>query len=310
MTRWSSSGGPTRQEQRALLALSAAHLQLGGVAATPHRRADADHAAIFTAHQELLEDPEVLDRAAAQVRAGDSAAWAWRQAYTSQADRLSALSNAVMRGRATDLRDVGRRVLHLLVGGSAPVDVPADSIVVAEDLTPSDTAALDCTKVRALCTTMEAPRRTQPSSLAGWTVTVVAWIASRRLLVRVVVDGDRGTVNTTALTTIRIVAQQARTNAAVATSPWPWARNHRRASCGVVANMGAVSEGACRRRRRRRWACSASSLHGRARLGRDDRQSCHGGSCAGSRAHPLFHFSMGATSRPLPRCRRRTESAR
>jgi len=247
-------GADPTQEQRALdSALSAAHLQLEGLRQRLTEEADADHAAIFAAHQELLEDPEVLDRAAAQVRAGDSAAWAWQQAYTSQADRLSALSNAVMRGRATDLRDVGRRVLHLLVGGSAPVDVPADSIVVAEDLTPSDTAALDRTKVRALCTTMGSATSHVAILARGLGLPAVAGVDPRILTVpagtRVVVDGDRGIVNTTpsADDERRIVARQAAENErrgrdlAAAMEPATTTDGHR---VEVVANIGAVSEGA------------------------------------------------------------------
>ncbi|WP_353267186.1 phosphoenolpyruvate--protein phosphotransferase [Gemmatimonas sp.] len=247
-------GADPTQEQRALeSALSAAHVQLEGLRQRLTEEADADHAAIFAAHQELLEDPEVLDRAAAQVRAGDSAAWAWRQAYTSQADRLSALSNAVMRGRATDLRDVGRRVLQLLVGGSAPVDVPADSIVVAEDLTPSDTAALDRTKVRALCTTMGSATSHVAILARGLGLPAVAGVDPRILAVpagtRVVVDGDRGTVNTTpsADDESRIVARQSldserrERDLAVAMEPATTTDGHR---VEVVANIGAVSEGA------------------------------------------------------------------
>ncbi|MCO4099487.1 MAG: phosphoenolpyruvate--protein phosphotransferase [Gemmatimonas sp.] len=247
-------GADPAQEQRALeSALSAAHVQLEGLRQHLTEEADADHAAIFAAHQELLEDPEVLDRAAAQVRAGDSAAWAWRQAYTSQADRLSALSNAVMRGRATDLRDVGRRVLQLLVGGSAPVDVPADSIVVAEDLTPSDTAALDRTKVRALCTTMGSATSHVAILARGLGLPAVAGVDPRILAVpagtRVVVDGDRGTVNTTpsADDESRLVARQSldserrERDLAAAMEPATTTDGHR---VEVVANIGAVSEGA------------------------------------------------------------------
>ncbi|WP_396214119.1 phosphoenolpyruvate--protein phosphotransferase [Gemmatimonas sp.] len=247
-------GADPAQEQRAIeSALSAAHVQLEGLRQRLTEEADADHAAIFAAHQELLEDPEVLDRAAAQVRAGDSAAWAWQQAYTSQADRLSALSNAVMRGRATDLRDVGRRVLQLLVGGSAPVDVPADSIVVAEDLTPSDTAALDRTKVRALCTTMGSATSHVAILARGLGLPAVAGVDPRILAVpagtRVVVDGDRGTVNTTpsADDESRIVARQSldserrERDLAAAMEPATTTDGHR---VEVVANIGAVSEGA------------------------------------------------------------------
>ncbi len=59
----------------------------------------------------------------------------------------------MLRERAGDIRDVGRRVLRLLTGQShEPIDAPAGSILIAEDLTPSDTASLDRSKILGFCT--------------------------------------------------------------------------------------------------------------------------------------------------------------
>lgn len=246
-------GGDVGQEERALeAAIAAAHLQLEGLRQRLADEADADHAAIFGAHQELLEDPEVLDRATASVRAGASAAFAWKQAFISQADRLAALDNAVLRGRATDLRDVGRRVLHLLVGGSSPIDVPPDAIVVAEDLTPSDTASLDRTRVRGLCTTMGSATSHVAILARGLALPAVAGVDPRILAIpagtRVVVDGDRGTVSTapSADDEARIAERQTADAArrgrelAAAMEPAITRDGHR---IEVVANIGAVKEG-------------------------------------------------------------------
>jgi phosphocarrier protein FPr len=198
----SRSAAPTRRTSSApsTPAVAAAHLQLEGLRTRLAGETDAHEAAIFAAHQELLEDPEVLDRAAARVRAGDSAAHAWRQAYTSQAERLAALDSALLRGRATDLRDVGRRVLHLLVGGGdAPREVPPDAIVVAEDLTPSDTASLDRTRVRGLCTTTGSATSHVAILARGLGIPAIAGADPRVLALaagtRVVLDGDRGTLD-------------------------------------------------------------------------------------------------------------------
>ena len=245
-------GADPMQEQRALdAAIAAAHLQLEALQQRLATEADADRAAIFGAHQELLEDPEVLERAAAHVRSGASAAHAWRQAYTSQAERLQALDNALLRARATDLRDIGRRVLHLLVGGAAPIDVPPESIVVAEDLTPSDTASLDRTRVRGLCTTMGSATSHVAILARGLGIPAVAGVDPRVLALapgtRVIVDGDRGTVHPapSADDEARIVARQAvderrrSGELAVAMEPATTRDGHR---VEVVANIGAVRE--------------------------------------------------------------------
>ncbi len=188
-------------ERRALeAAISSAHLQLEALQTRLATEADTDRAAIFAAHQELLEDPEVLDTAAIYIRDGSTAAYAWRQAYTSQAERLLGLRNQLLAGRAADLRDVGRRVLHLLVGAEERTrDIPADSIVVAEDLAPSDAAALDRTKVRGFCTTMGSATSHVAILARGLGIPAVAGIDPRALDLRpgtrVVLDGDAGTLH-------------------------------------------------------------------------------------------------------------------
>jgi multiphosphoryl transfer protein len=190
---------PNHERRELDAAIASAHLQLEAMRARLATEADADRAAIFAAHQELLEDPEVLDAAAEHIRGGASAAFAWHQAYMAQASRLSALANPVLAGRAADLRDVGRRVLHLLVGrDDAPMAVPPESIVVAEDLTPSDAASLDRKHVRGFCTTMGSATSHVAILARGLGIPAVAGIDPRVLDIpggtRVVLDGDAGTL--------------------------------------------------------------------------------------------------------------------
>ena len=116
-------------------------------------QADAKKAAIFAAHQELLDDPDLLDIAESAIAKGKGAAFAWQRAYTTQAERLAGLKNDIMAGRAADLRDVGRRVLGILTG--QPVEEPKPppgSILIAEELTPSDTAKLNPAEVLGFAT--------------------------------------------------------------------------------------------------------------------------------------------------------------
>ena len=187
-------------ERRALdAAIAAAHVQLEGLQARLTTEADADKAAIFGAHQELLEDPELLDQAASGIRGGSTAAYAWRQAYMGQADRLASLRNPLLAGRATDLRDIGRRVLHLLIGhDGAPHDIPPDAIVVAEDLAPSDAASLDRARLRGFCTTMGSATSHVAILARGLGIPAVAGIDPRVLDIpagtRAVLDGDAGTL--------------------------------------------------------------------------------------------------------------------
>ncbi|HZA15261.1 MAG TPA: phosphoenolpyruvate--protein phosphotransferase, partial [Myxococcaceae bacterium] len=187
-------------ERRALeAAIASAHLQLEALEERLEREADADRAAIFAAHQELLEDPELLNGALEHIREGATAAFGWRQAYSALADRLLALRNPLLAGRAADLRDVGRRVLHLLIGHDAPHHIPPDSIVVAEELAPSDAASVDRTRIRGFCTTMGSATSHVAILARGLGIPAVAGIDPRALDLssgtRVMLDGDAGTLH-------------------------------------------------------------------------------------------------------------------
>jgi phosphoenolpyruvate-protein phosphotransferase len=240
-------------ERRALdAAIAAAHLQLEALQARLAPEADTDRVAIFAAHQELLEDPELLDGAAEQIRGGATAAYAWRQAYLQQTDRLLALRNELLAGRAADLRDVGRRVLHLLVGrDGGEHDVPPDSIVVAEDLAPSDAASLDRTRVLGFCTTMGSATSHVAILARGLGIPAVAGIDLRVLDIpagtRVVLDGDAGTLQpepsaADEAVIVRGQGSAARRRAAelaAAAEPAVTRDGHR---VEIVANIGAVEE--------------------------------------------------------------------
>jgi len=142
---------PVRERSKLDAAL---HDARGQIEALKDQLADPAKAQILNAHQELLEDPDLVDLAIAGLSQGKSAGFAWRAAFSQYASSLEKLDNALLRERGNDIRDVGRRVLSLLAGvKQAAIIVPEGSILIAEELTPSDTASLDRTRVLGFCTT-------------------------------------------------------------------------------------------------------------------------------------------------------------
>jgi phosphocarrier protein FPr len=134
-------------------AIATAQGQLAALRAQLHAKADPAKAAIFAAHEELLSDPDLLEIAESAIAKGKSAAFAWKKAVTTHADRLAELRNQLLAQRANDLRDVGLRVLSVLTGAEMKQpEYPRNSVLIAEDLTPSDTAALDRSRVVGFCT--------------------------------------------------------------------------------------------------------------------------------------------------------------
>jgi phosphoenolpyruvate-protein phosphotransferase len=147
-------GGSPDHERRLLdNALAKAAGELEALRAQLHGHKEQAKAAIFAAHSELLEDPDLIEIATSAIAKGKSAAFAWKNAVKAHAERLAGLRNQLLAQRANDLRDVGERVLEILTGieRKAP-SYPANAVLIAEDLTPSDTAAMQRGKVMGFAT--------------------------------------------------------------------------------------------------------------------------------------------------------------
>jgi len=145
--------GESPQRERAQLQ-SAEHEARQQIEALKARLTDPSKSQILNAHLELLDDPDLNDMAIGSISEGKSAGFAWRDAFQKQAAMLEQLDDPLLRERAGDIRDVGRRVLALVAGvKQAQIEVPTDSILIAEELSPSDTASLDRSKVLGFCTT-------------------------------------------------------------------------------------------------------------------------------------------------------------
>ncbi|CAL8972043.1 hypothetical protein TESS_TESS_00375 [Tessaracoccus sp. O5.2] len=177
---------------RALLDLSALEKRL-------HDESSPDKAAIFAAHQEILADPDLLDLAASAIDKGKSAPFAWRGAFTAFAEQLSGLSNEVLAGRANDVRDVGQRVLEELTGQRAErAELPENCILIAEDLTPSDTAQLDRSRVVGFATTSGGASSHVAIIARSLDIPAVAGIEERAMDIAdgalVVLDGTAGSL--------------------------------------------------------------------------------------------------------------------
>ncbi|HCC47190.1 MAG TPA: phosphoenolpyruvate--protein phosphotransferase [Elusimicrobia bacterium] len=144
---------PAAARPRLASAIEAAKAELEILLSKLSAEGATEQAAVFGAHRELLEDPELLDLAEGGVAKGAGAVAAWRGAYQEYARNLSRLDNKLLAGRAVDIRDVGARVLRLVAGVSLKQrELPAGCILLADELTPSDIAGLDKAKVAGLCT--------------------------------------------------------------------------------------------------------------------------------------------------------------
>jgi phosphocarrier protein FPr len=145
---------PARERERLHGALATARAQLGDVYESVRERGGRGEAAIFRAHQALLDDPELVAEVETTIVAGHGAAWAWQQSIDERVAAMAQVADERLAARAADVRDVGQRVLRLLTsaeGEETPMPT-TPVIMIAEDLLPSDTARLDPRLILGLCT--------------------------------------------------------------------------------------------------------------------------------------------------------------
>ncbi len=114
-------------------------------------------AAIFDAHLLILKDPDLLEAARLAIfDAHKNAAAAWFDNVKDIAAQYAGLDDPYLKQRSADVMDVGNQVLYALAGevGLQMIELPHAVILVADELTPTQTATLDLTKVLGIATVM------------------------------------------------------------------------------------------------------------------------------------------------------------
>ncbi len=122
-------------------------------------RLGSKQAAIFLAHAEFLQDDELIDSTKVLIEQKHSAAWAWQHVIESRIAQITKLDDAVLAARAVDLSDVAQRVLRQLlhIDHEPVMNTQEPSVLVADDLTPSDTANLDPDMILGFITAKGGP---------------------------------------------------------------------------------------------------------------------------------------------------------
>jgi phosphoenolpyruvate-protein phosphotransferase len=152
-----SSGQVEAEQQRLQVALSISIKELRDLIKHVAQTVGRNEADIFEAQQLILQDPELLEETTELINQQHySAPKALQQAAEHQAQELEMLENDTLAARAADIRDVAARVIsHLqgrVVGNENSNKKSTPVLIVANDLTPSDTAKLDPTAILGICT--------------------------------------------------------------------------------------------------------------------------------------------------------------
>lgn len=160
-----------------------------------------DKAAIFDAHLLVLEDPELINPIEDNIRNNQmNAAASLSEVSTNFITIFESMDNEYMKERAADIKDVSKRVLSHILGVSLPnptmIDEPV--VIIAEDLTPSDTAQLNKKFVQGFATNIGG--RTSHSAIMSRSLEIPAVVGTKNITDAVqqgdfvIVDGIAGEV--------------------------------------------------------------------------------------------------------------------
>jgi phosphoenolpyruvate-protein phosphotransferase len=180
-------------------ALDRAETELRDLARTVETTAGAEEAEIFEAHAEFAADPELVRIASDAIEAGASAERGVVDAFEAFRSLLVASESEYLSARATDLDDVRDRVLRILLGRVTQGDAPdTTSVIVAHELTPSQTAGIPVDVIAGIATETGSP--TSHAAILARALAVPAVVSVPGLLgavrggVDVAIDGRAGSV--------------------------------------------------------------------------------------------------------------------
>ncbi|HEX6109854.1 MAG TPA: phosphoenolpyruvate-utilizing N-terminal domain-containing protein, partial [Ktedonobacteraceae bacterium] len=157
-----SSDQVEAEQQRLQVALAVSIKELRELIKHVAQTVGRNEADIFEAQQLILQDPELLEETTELINQQHySAPKALQQAAEHQALELEMLENDIIAARAADIRDVAARVISHLQGQTVGNDnsnkKSTPVLIVAHDLTPSDTAKLEPTSILGICTVVGGP---------------------------------------------------------------------------------------------------------------------------------------------------------
>jgi multiphosphoryl transfer protein len=186
---------PAADWRRIVEAVATARREIERARAVTARDVGAAQASIFDAHLSLLADAEMLADVKARLATGLGAAAAWSGCLAEVEAQWAGLPDPYLRERAADVRAVGEQVLRALTGQTARRMTDA-GVLVADDLTPAETAGLDLDLVTGVVLAQGSP--TSHAAILARARDIPVVVAAGRAVLdlaegtTVVVDGSTG----------------------------------------------------------------------------------------------------------------------
>lgn len=159
-----------------------------------------EEANVFESHLMMLEDPEFIGLIKKNIEENNhQAPYAIELAKDFYVQLFETLDNEYMRARSADIKDVANRLMRISLGEESDTLIfPEHSIIIAHDLTPSDTAQLDKKKVIGFIT--EVGSKTSHSAIMARSMGIPAILGVSEVCkqlkngTKIIMDGDTGNI--------------------------------------------------------------------------------------------------------------------
>ncbi|WP_226580416.1 phosphoenolpyruvate--protein phosphotransferase [Halobacillus litoralis] len=192
---------PEQEVKRLHEALEVSKTELEKIKEHTKKSLGDEHAEIFSAHLLVLSDPELIQPIEDKIKSENvNAEAALSETANMFIDMFKGMDNEYMRERAADIQDVTKRVMAHLLGVTFPDPalINEEVVIVADDLTPSDTAQLNKQYVKGFTTDIGG--RTSHSAIMARSLEIPAVVGTKNITsqaekdVMVIVDGISGDV--------------------------------------------------------------------------------------------------------------------
>ncbi|MEM1330274.1 MAG: phosphoenolpyruvate--protein phosphotransferase [Planctomycetota bacterium] len=199
--RWIQPGEVETELERLDNALERSRADLNAVYAEAQREMGDEAAKIFLFHLGMLSDPSLVDPMRALVQSERvSAETAVDRTFRELEERFASMPDTAFQTKVNDIEDLADRVLATLGGQrlESLTGVEEDTIIIARDLTPTQTAGFDRNRVIGMATDLGG--RTSHTAIVARALGMPAVVGCRELLdavphgAAVIIDGDRGSV--------------------------------------------------------------------------------------------------------------------
>ena len=193
---------PVAEYQRIEDAFEQSISELAAIKQNAKNRLSDEELEVFDAHIAILSDPEMKSQIKDEIESQHvSAEEAMTDVTTNFANVLAAMTdNKYMQERAADVKDVAKRALSHLLGKQLPdiASISEPVVIIAKEITPSDTSQMDAKFVKGLATDLGG--RTSHAAIMAWTLRIPAVVGAEDVTSTikngdmVIVDGLHGDI--------------------------------------------------------------------------------------------------------------------